>query len=319
MKKTSWKARAKRWGAALLFPVLRVFVGLLARTRTLDAFGALMGWFGYHFSKKGKSLALANLKVAFGDEKNEKEMDEIYRVSLVESAQNLLELFSIAARAYGSKDLLSRVRFEGLEHLDAALAQGKGVIALGAHLGSFAMMLCALCARGYPMAVVYKEAKDMQEGFYKNMMSYYGVIPIAFSGEAGMTRAILRALREGKVVLLQIDQGKKNGVWARFFKRLVKTAAGPAVISQRTGAPVVPMFSFRDKKQHVVEISPPLNLKKSPDRQEDILFNTQIMSDVLEKAIREHPEAWLWRYRRFRKSRLLPEVQEASRQEAVEQ
>jgi KDO2-lipid IV(A) lauroyltransferase len=115
-------------------------------------------------------------------------------------------------------------------------------------------------------------------------------------------REILRALTHGNIVGFVLDQhARTDAVWVPFFGRPAATLRSLAVIAQRTGAPVVPMFTWRlSDGTHVVEAQPAVETETAGDSDASALHNTARYSAVVEAAVRAHPEQWTWIHRRWK-------------------
>ncbi|MFH0813907.1 MAG: hypothetical protein V2A69_13890, partial [Pseudomonadota bacterium] len=93
---------------------------------------------GYYFPIEYRRQALANLRLFFGKEKSSAEIKNMARKIGIEIAKGAIE--SVYSVSHRKEDLHALITIEGREHLEAALGRGKGVIALSAHLGNFAIM-----------------------------------------------------------------------------------------------------------------------------------------------------------------------------------
>ena len=117
---------------------------------------------------------------------------------------------------------------------------------------------------------------------------------------------MFKALKANRVLLLQIDQNAPiTEAWVDFFGYLVPTFKGPVLFSIRTGAPIIPMFITRDSDLlHKITVHPPFDLKTTRNVDQDVTSNLAHLTKIIEAAIREHPEQWLWIYRRFKGQRI---------------
>jgi KDO2-lipid IV(A) lauroyltransferase len=232
--------------------------------------------------------------------------------SLRERRRRLLEASfantarSVAEVAYlsrlGHEDLAEMVRYEGLEHLESALARGGGVIGLSAHFGNFELLAVAMAMRGLPLAIVHRERRPALESHVRGWRER-GETEVLSRGSAA--RSALRALRSGRAVAMLMDQDtpREEGVFAPFFSLLACTRDAPVRIALRTGAPVVPLFIFREgtSDRHVVRCQPPLELvPEGESREAAIRENVRRVNGVIEAAIRRSPEMWTWNHRRWR-------------------
>ena len=116
--------------------------------------GAGLGTAFYHLIGRRRRMALENLRLALGDQLSPEEILRVAKESFANHGRGLAELFRFPL--LDSEGLLALVQLEGLEHFQAAEAQGKGVLVLSAHLGNFDLMAPLMAAKGYPPALVSK-------------------------------------------------------------------------------------------------------------------------------------------------------------------
>ncbi len=221
------------------------------------------------------------------------------RKALVYTAwQNIARgIFETIRALYFSKEkICSTFAIQGEEHLKRALARGKGVISLSAHLGAFSMIGPRLAAAGYAFTAVIKQPRD--EDFARLMDSYraqLGVKSISARPRQLATRQILKSLRGNEIVLLVADEFKSTGVEVEFFGRPSPAPRGPVTLALRTGAALVPMFMIRDATGLLtLHIEPELNLTQEGNLQEVVAANVAMFSRTLEAKVRRYPEQWNW-------------------------
>ena len=112
---------------------------------------------------------------------------------------------------------------------------------------------------------------------------------------------IVKALRRNELIGILPDQNNDEGIVVNFFGIPAKTAIGPAVLSLKTGAPIVPVFAVREELgKYRLEILPPVQYEPCGDKDKDIENLTQICNDVIEEEIRKYPSSWLWLHNRWR-------------------
>jgi KDO2-lipid IV(A) lauroyltransferase len=190
----------------------------------------------------------------------------------------------------------SSVAFEGEDHLRRALEQGRGVIALSAHLGNFAMIGARLAAAGYPFSVVVKQPKD--ERFARLIDHYRAVVgmqTISAKPRREAARQILKVLRRNEVILVIADEFKSHGVEVEFLGRTAPAPRGPATLALRTGAAVLPTFVTRDREDRLtLRIGAEIKLVKTGDLQGDVAANTSLFARHLEAMVRRYPDQWNW-------------------------
>lgn len=206
-------------------------------------------------------------------------------------------MYEITCAVHSSREkICSAVAVEGEEHLNRALARGKGVIALSAHLGNFAMIGARLAAAGYPFNVVVKQPRDSRLArLIDEYRARVGIKTISARPRREAARQTLKALRKNEIVLLIADEFKSGGVEVEFLGRPAPAPRGPATLALRTGAAVVPMFVTRDDKDRLtLRIGQEIDLIRTEELQENVSANAALFARHLEEVIRRYPDQWNW-------------------------
>ena len=97
-----------------------------------------------------------------------------------------------------------------------------------------------------------------------------------------------------------------------FFGHKVTTTPAAAFLAIRCKSPVLPLFCVRDDSgRPTVVVQSPLEMKRTGDLRSDVQANTQIITDIVEKAVRQYPDQWFWVHKRWKKyyPDLYPEYQ----------
>lgn len=264
----------------------------------------LVGRIGFHLMGKYRKIVYHNLEMAFGTSKTQSQCREIVKIVFRDMVANALEV----AKFYRADLSLIKevVGIEGLEHLDAALGRGRGVVAVSAHLGNFALIGLRLVAQGYPFALMLRDPKDEKVAkTLRDLREKVGMESIPVHPRKSCVARSLECLKRNGILFLQIDQNASSrDLWVDFFGWQVPTHRGPVVFSMRTGAPLIPLFMIRDDAgRHRLIIKPPYVLVETDNREKDILHNTAKLTEMIECCIREHPSQWWWFHRRWKKAR----------------
>jgi len=204
-------------------------------------------------------------------------------------------LYETACALYSSTDTIcASVAIEGEEHLKRALEKGKGVIALGAHLGNFTMIGPRLAAAGYPFSILVKHPPDQRLArLIDGCRAKVGVKTISAKPRRQAARQILGALRRNEVVLLLPDVLKSGSVNAQFLGSAVYVRRGPVTLALRSGAAIVPMCVTRDAEDRLtLRISSEIDLVKTGELQEDVAANLTLFIRHLEGMVRRYPDQW---------------------------
>ena len=194
------------------------------------------------------------------------------------------------------------VSYDGLETYDAALAKGRGVIFLTAHLGAWELGAFAHGLKGYRLHVVYRALDNpLLNQLVNHYRSLCGNLLIEKRESA---RSVLAALTRNETIGILADQNTlaEEGVFVDFFGIPACMTAGVARIALHSGAAVVPAFCVWDSEQRRFRIfyEPALGFTVTGDSERDVQSATQQMADVVERYVRKYPEQWLWIHRRWK-------------------
>ena len=259
--------------------------------------GRILGSLAYGLSPRYRRRVKDNLGIAYGSEWSSVEIGRIARKVFRNQGMVIAELVSFVWRRNDLRRFSDRTPIEGKDHLDEVLAQGKGVIALGAHLNNFFLLGSRLSAEGYPFSLIQRYPRN--PWMAKKMRNYtirIGQNPVPPEPRLESVRECIRRLRKNHILFLVADERQKGGeVAVLFFGKPALTATGPAVLSFRTGARILPMFLIRqeDRRNRLI-IRPAVSAARTGDRQEDVHALTQACTAVIEEHVRQYPEQWAW-------------------------
>ncbi|MGC9976838.1 MAG: lysophospholipid acyltransferase family protein, partial [Syntrophales bacterium] len=255
-------------------------------------------WLFYHLSVKHRLIALSNLRRAYP----EKDMEEITRIAkgfyrhLAIVAAEFFELPSIT-----KQNLDEWVEFEGLENIEKALEQKKGVLSIVAHFGNWELMTVALPLGARPMGIVYRPLDNATLDNLTAWMRTKDGNTLIPKGGAG--RKITRLLAENMIIGILSDQNvdKYEGVFVDFFGSPACTSVGLTVLALRTDAPVLPAFMARmPSGKYKFIIQPPVEITRTDDYESDLLVNTQRFTKIVEDMVRKYPDQWFWIHQRWK-------------------
>ena len=188
---------------------------------------------------------------------------------------------------------LAEVR--GLEHLEAALARGRGAIMIGGHFTTIeiATRILGTVVRLHPL---YRPTKNelISAVMHASFEKHGGPIPY------DDIRAMVRALRNNEVVWYAPDQSYRNkgAAMVNFFGVPAATTTATSRLARLSGAAVLTYFPERlpGRAGYRVVIGAPL--EDFPG--EDPLQDAERFNRLLEAQIRRVPEQYLWMHRRFK-------------------
>jgi lauroyl/myristoyl acyltransferase len=254
----------------------------------------LVGGLVYALSPNDRRTFRHNLQVVF----NGADPPASRRVILWKIFQNyaiyMVDFFRLLAMSLQDSRRCAQL-YEGRRHLDEALAQGRGVLLLTAHLGNWEIGGLGLRALGYPVTVVtLKHNSAFTNRLINTMRTRHGIGVIELGNSAYDGIEILRALQRQEVVALLGDRvfADRAGT-ATMFGREVQVPLGPVLLAMATGAPIVPAFSVMEAPgRYRGIIEPALDLRRGPDREAALRHNLRQVARVFERAIRRFPDQW---------------------------
>jgi len=182
------------------------------------------------------------------------------------------------------------------EVLDAALAEGRGVVFASAHLGPWERVAASLVRAGVPLVTLAREAYDPRlTRVLVRLRERHGVRAI-FRGAAGSAARIVRTLRRNEVLGAPMDLvSRVPSVAVPFLGVPARTPIGPARIALRTGAAVVVGTFAAGGAIRIARVATD-DLRPGPDAERELLarINAELSARILAA-----PEHWPWIHERF--------------------
>ncbi|HMN78264.1 MAG TPA: lysophospholipid acyltransferase family protein [Burkholderiaceae bacterium] len=261
----------------------------------LHAIGAAVGWLTYWLSPTYRRQVRANAALAGIPLR-------VRRGAVAEAGRALLELPYLWLRPPG-ECLSPPVHWDGAALIDAAHAQGRGIVFLTPHMGCFEVTAQAYAeryaaARG-PITVLYRPARKV---WLRDLVDTARARPGLATAPATLAgvRQMIRALRRGEAVGLLPDQVPPAGlgVWAPFFGQPAYTMTLAARLVQQTGA--TPLLAWGERlargKGYVVRLS----ALAEPLPGDDPVAAATAVNRAMETLILRAPQQYLWGYNRHK-------------------
>src|SRR6185437_10550428 len=228
-----------KWYVALTWWTLRA-LGVLPLP-VLYAIGGALGWpLWWRKRARERVHTEVNMRIVH-PELDDEARDALVRECLVETGHAVTEMAAVWGR--GARRALELVReVDGLEHFDAALQSGRGLIVAAPHLGCWELLNYWLCART-PIAILY--APPRSPAWEAMLVRARGDLhPEQVRADGAGVRTLYKRLAAGGVVGILPDQQPKRGEgqFAPFFGLDANTMVLLPRIAKRTGASV--LFAF---------------------------------------------------------------------------
>jgi KDO2-lipid IV(A) lauroyltransferase len=303
MGKKSFKKIRYRFGDFLANIILTFSIPIFRTLppKALVFISKIMGAIVFYLFRKYRERVFNNLSFALKREKNLDEIKILAKKVFFHFTLTPLETIYLVANPL--ERFLLKMNIKGREYLDAALAKGNGVIALGAHLGSFTLLGTRLAAEGYLFNAIINEANFPT--LMKRLDTYGKKMgqKLFFPKPATVSvKKSLNCLHRNEILYLVADeQQRRGGLSVPFFGQRAFTPPGPAVFSLKTGAPILPMFVLRGNGiQRTMVIGNPVEIERTLDEKKDIETLTAKFTEVIEEMIRRYPSQWAWLNRRWK-------------------
>lgn len=195
----------------------------------------------------------------------------------------------------------SSIKIENPELIIEKNKLGKGVILLSAHFGNWEYIAASASLQvNKKFYIIVKNQRNKLVNDWMNRMRtrwLNEVVPLGVS-----VRNIYSVLKNNGIAAMVADQrGPVEGLKLEFFGKRTAVYTGPAVLSLKTGAPIIFGIPIRQKDNSYKATLIELDQTNLPDEEESrIKILTERMIKYLEKIISEHPEQWLWMHRRWK-------------------
>ncbi len=240
-------------------------------------------------SRKQHAAALDNYAAVLRLPRDHPDVRRTARQAFRNYGRMLLDFTKIVSLT--QEDVRRLVTYDGVEHINAALAAGRGAILALPHMGSWDMVGAAAGVLGYDIyAVAERFPGSLNEAVVEGR-EFFGlkVIPL---GRSAIPR-LIELLGQNRVAALVTDIAHGRGVEVEMFERRVELAAGPASLALRTGAALLPVGVWSTGPSHYHgHVDPELVPEVTGNRKHDVLALTQRLARVFERMIRAHPEHW---------------------------
>ena len=269
---------------------------LLARLPrpALIRLGKLLGWIMQRIPIPRRRIATTNIALCFP------ELDSTAKSTLVNTHMRDVGLMFIefALGWMGTKRAVDHipVQIKGMQHLNAAIKQGQGVLLVGGHFSH--LELCArLIAERVGIAGMYRciDSPVFEWVILRARLRYAQAM-----FEKNDIRGAVKYLRSGGVLWYAPDQDmpSKNKVFVPFFGIPTATITATHHLA-RMGKAVVIAFQHRrlpGDSGYVIDLSAPLENFPSSDARAD----TARINTYLEEMVRTAPAQYLWVHKRFK-------------------
>ena len=289
--------------AADLLLMLLVWIFRFIRFESLGSVAKPISTLGFLLAKRYRERIIENLHIGLGLDKDSTEIDQLVKEIFFHLACAVCEFVSLLGRTRRWERFLPQIKIRGSEHLDEALQKGTGVIALGMHLGGFFLVPARIAAEKYPCNVVINRGRN--HALWRRAEKYHRIFRVKTiytqPSVVALKKSLNRLCRNEIIYVLADEQQRRRGIATLFFGRRAFTSPGPAFLSIKTGAALLPMYVLRTNgARKTLVIEPPVTIQGTGDEKRDIELLTAQFTQVIEQIVRRHPGQWAWLNRRWK-------------------
>lgn len=220
---------------------------------------------------------------------------DVLRREAIRDMGRMLGEFALGWFAPDRKLARLDVTLDGLEHLEVAHAQGRGVLLVGGHFSH--LELCArLVSRRIRISGMYRR---MDSAVFETMVLRARLRYADMMFDKDQLRATVKYLKHGGTVWYAPDQDMrgKDSVFAPFFRIPASTITATHHLARLSGAAVMPFFHRRTPNGgYALRLEAPL----ADFPTQDVVADTARVNAAIERMVREAPAQYLWAHKRFK-------------------
>ena len=289
---SAWKAgllHPRYWLIGCGFGVLRLLAYL--PYRPLMVLGRGLGWVFYHLAKRRMHISRVNLRLCFPEQTAE-QREQFAKEYAISVGMGLMDF--VIAWWWPDRRLAAQSDIVGVEHLQAALKKGQGVILFTPHMVS--IELCGrLLASHVPVMPMYRRHENpLIEHLMKQNREAY--VPTTIPRDK--PRLALRMLQKKQAIWISPDQNYagKYHVFVDFLGVPAATNTTVSRFAKLSNALVVPCVVIRQSSgRYQLMIESALN-----DFPQELQQDTEQLQAFIERWVRLAPEQYHWMHRRFK-------------------
>jgi KDO2-lipid IV(A) lauroyltransferase len=277
------------WPLYLLYRGFSGLFGLLPEPAMRRA-GQGIGRLVWYLAPGRRRLVQRHLRRVVG---GHPDVDRLSKQMFASYGRYWAEVFWVRPRR--KSQIVAGCRIEGQEHIDAAVAAGRGIVLALPHMGNWESAGAKAESIGIPVLAAAEGLSNQKiVDWFVEVRAHLGIETVITGRGNRVTATLTRRLKEGGVIALVADRDLSGrGVPVQFFAETTTMPAGPVALAERTGAVLLPVGCyFEPDGGHRFVVRPPLEIPHGASREERIQMGTQKFAAVLEGLIREAPQDW---------------------------
>lgn len=271
------------------------------------AFFTALATLAYTIDTKHRLVMRQNLTFIYGENMEEKQIEEISRYAYKNLAMNVL--FTIERRYLSIEEFQEKVTLKNVDHVEKIIDEGRPIIYTAAHFGQWELGGSAIAAFVEPLAVIYKVMSNPY--FEQYLLKSRGKFGITNVAHHGALKPLMKQLRSKNSIALLGDtkSSERDGILVNFLGKEAYQVSTPAVLARKLNAAIIPVASFTEDYEHYeVVFYDEIDVSQIEDDKEAVQVATQSLANWLSQLINEDPKQWFWLHRRWKNE--YPEIYE---------
>lgn len=277
------------------------FIGLFPLGACMS-FGSFVGGLIYRFAGRYRNLVRRNLTIAYEATRTPEEIEILTEEHFRALGKNMLG--SARTSLMENDEIEKLVSYEGVENFQRGIDAGKGVVGALTHTANWELYArINPLGEQVPFGTIYQGLRN--PFINQHIERRRGALGTSlFERKAGF-RGPSEFLRNGGALGVLMDQFPGHrGVWAPFFGRLAATTTLPALLSLRTGAPIMFVGMYPDgEKKWKIKFHEPVFPPADKSRKDE--WTLEIAAELnrkLTETVEGNPGEWFWVHNRFKTS-----------------
>jgi KDO2-lipid IV(A) lauroyltransferase len=264
----------------------------------ITGLGKMVGHFLYYFDLPHRQIVRRNLQFIH-PEWSRNQIQNLAKRIFQHLGITILEFLQMAYLSH--EELIRNVQIERQEIITEALAKQRGAVLISAHIGNWELAWhIGPCYFQRQITGVAKKLQNVQlNRLIHNRRTRFGNRILY---KKGALPDMMQTLRQGEIVGLLMDISRRfDGVEVKFFGHRATATPAAALLAIRCKSPIIPAFSHRNAKgQLIIHIEAPIAIQRTGDLRTDLQINTQLITDRVERTVRNYPEQWNWILKRWK-------------------
>ncbi len=254
--------------------------------------GSLLGNLLRITAAKRRRVTEVNVGICFPELSSIEQQEFVKKIFVA----NGIGIVETAWAHHGKREMFDdKIEIRHQDLLDNALAQGRGVILLGAHFSTLDLGGLLFSYTNAPLNTLYRKHNNatLDAAITEGRTKYCNPI------ERKNMRKVISSLKSNQCIWFAPDQDlrAKGCVFANFFNHPASTVTAPSSFIRFNQSPMLMLAHYRkpDNSGYILEFS-----EVSSANSEDKQAFAQVVNNAIEAAVRKHPEQYMWMHKRFK-------------------